>query len=262
MIVTGNVANIMSNNHGRISDGIGSRRVGAGNGNNNHRPRNNNRNSNSRTDNSHGQNQDSNNGQNYQGNRRGNFTNRNRHNDNQERSNGGGNSGPNENYPSRHHNEDSNAQNHQQKYTIYITNDMQLIFTVYRKFDGPIFGFTRLFNFLNADPNEVISNIFRNLKEWEILLEQDSIATMKTLRNGQQEMSDDFLVLIVTLLAEKILSDTIILESKQVAIISSSASCRNFLFKIDNKCRTYMMQDGDVVLTKKRKIGAGAAQNE
>lgn len=110
----------------------------------------------------------------------------------------------------------------------------------------------------------MISNIFRNLKEWEILLEQDSIAAMKTLRNGQQEMSDDLLVLIVTLLAEQVLSDTIVLESKQVALISSSAGCRNFLFKIDNKCRTYMMQDGDVVTRRRRNnvIGEGAAQNE
>lgn len=102
----------------------------------------------------------------------------------------------------------------------------------------------------------------RNLKEWEILLEQDSIAIMKTLRNGQTEMSDDLLVLIVTLLGEKVLSDTIVLESKQIALISSSAGCRNFLSKIDSKCKTYMMQDGDVVGNRRWKNGNGGPQNE
>lgn len=143
-------------------------------------------------------------------------------------------------------------------------DDLQINFNnfCYRKFDGPIFGFKRLFHFLTADANEVISQLSRNLKEWEILLEQDSIATMKTLRNGQQEMSDDLLVLIVTLLGEKVLSDTIVLESKQITLISSSASCRSFLSKIDFKCKTYMMQDGDVACSRMRKNGNGGPQNE
>lgn len=126
---------------------------------------------------------------------------------------------------------------------------------MYRTYDGPVFGFKRLFNFLTSDPNEVITSMFRDLKEWEILLEQDNLAAMKTLRYGQQEMSDDLLVLIVTLLAEKVLSDTCILESKQIALLSSSAGCRSFLSKIDNKCRYYMMQEGDVPFNRKRRNG-------
>ncbi|KAG4074868.1 hypothetical protein HA402_009293 [Bradysia odoriphaga] len=182
-----------------------------------------------------------------QGNRAGrNNANRNQYSDQQQTHGGQRNRQPNEHSRRRDHSEESNSG--QQPRQGLSSNQK-------KNFDGPVFGFKRLYNFLTADPNEVISSIFRNRNEWEILLEQDNLAAMKTLRNGQQEMSDDLLVLLVTLLAEKVLSDTSILETKQIDVISSSVSSRSFLSKVDNKCRTYMMQDGDVVLNGKRRYG-------
>ena len=102
-----------------------------------------------------------------------------------------------------------------------------------------MFGFKRLFKFLTTDADEVITMIKRSLKDWETLLDQDTLSYTKTLRNGRMEKSDDLLYIIVKLLGEKICVNTTVLSSDQNAIVSSTVGSPNFLAKVDDKIKSY-----------------------
>lgn len=76
------------------------------------------------------------------------------------------------------------------------------------------------------------------------LLLADQLAYQKNVQHGQLKWNDDYLVLILHLLAEKICSNDVTLTEIQTQILIEAVRAKEFMTKLDDKCKRHFDYSG------------------
>jgi hypothetical protein len=98
----------------------------------------------------------------------------------------------------------------------------------------PIFGFKRLESLLNQPAVNSLTSIQNDLEAWKCFLENDALFTSR-------KDNDDLLIcMVVQILAQKVCSEDVLMESVRNDVLVATACCEKFIARIIKKINGFL----------------------